>query len=69
MKTSTTWSKSRRSSGLALISVFRTMGAPPKWVTFSSAMALKIAGAVMSRQQTSVPPTAGIIQVWHQPLQ
>jgi hypothetical protein len=39
VKTSTTWSKSRRSASLALTIMFSTMGAPPKWVTPSSAMA------------------------------
>ncbi len=69
VKTSTVWAKSRRWAAGALTSVLSTMGAPPKWVTPSSAMASKMAGAVMSRQQTSVPPRTGIIQVWHQPLQ
>ena len=67
--TSTGRGRGRRSSGLALMIMLRTTGAPLKWLTPSSAIALKIAAGSTRRAQTLVPQFAASVQGKHQPLQ
>ena len=66
--TLTSWSKSLSSSG-ALASMFSTMGAPQKCVTFSSRISWKIGSARTARRQTATPALAAMVQGKHQPLQ
>ena len=61
--------KSRLSSGLALISVDITIGAPHRCVTPWSAMASYIAFGRTQRRQTCVPAWSASVHGKHQPLQ
>ncbi|KAF7824968.1 ethylene-responsive transcription factor ERF020-like [Senna tora] len=58
-----------RTSGGEFMIMFKTVGAPPVWVTLWRAMLSNIDRAVTLRWQTFVPPWAAIPHGRHHPLQ
>ena len=65
---STTWSKRRRASAGALISMLSTVGAPTMLVTRCSAISRKISAGSTRRRQTCAPAIAVTDHGKHQPL-